>query len=107
MPNRAIHWVKEHAGLWTLGILIIGVLGLQGGIGRWALNLHGEKLTAQVQSEVKRLDGRIDGTTELLNRVSQQITNMDKKIETLGTRVDRIYDILLKRLPPPNPQNPG
>ena len=84
MPSRAIHWVKEHAGLWTLAILIIGVLGLQGGIGRWALNLHDEKLTAQVQSEVKRLDGRIDGTTELLNRVSQQITNMDKKIDKLG-----------------------
>ncbi len=92
MRHRAIRWVREHAGLWTLGILILGVLGLQGGIGHWALNLHDEKLTSQLQSEVKRLDGRIDGTKELLVRLSQQIARMDGKIDKLAENMDRKFE---------------
>lgn len=89
MRHRAIQWVREHAGLWTLGILILGILGLQGGIGHWALNLHDEKLTSQLQSEVKKLDGRIDGTKELLVRLSRQIARMDGKIDKLAENMDR------------------
>ena len=96
--NKLTYWIKDHAGLWTFGILAVAVLGLLGGIGVWALESQDRKVMVALTAEAKRLDARIDGNKELLQRIDRKIDalgeRMDQKIDGLTDRIDKILDSL-------------
>ena len=69
-------WIKEHAGLWTFGILMVVVLTALCGLGAWALAAQDAKqlarnniLQTNLTVEVKRLDGDIADLKNVLQAV--------------------------------------
>lgn len=80
------HWIKDHAGLWTFGILMVAILGLLGGVGLWALESQDRKIMTALTAEAKRLDTRIDGNKEILQRIDKKIDAVDQKIDNLSSR---------------------
>ena len=98
IKNKLPHWIKDHAGFWSFGILVVAILGLLGGIGVWALESQERKIMAVLTAEDKRLDTRIDGNTELLKRIDKKIDRVDQKIEELSARVDEKIDNLSSRM---------
>ncbi len=59
-------WLKEHAGLWTFGLLIIAVLiGIYNGTNYIAnaqvvpVKAQVEKLDGITKSEIKRVEGKV------------------------------------------------
>ncbi|MCY3822297.1 MAG: hypothetical protein OXG62_00310 [Nitrospinae bacterium] len=113
-------WIKEHAGLWTFGILMVVLLTALCGLGAWALAAQDAKqiarnniLETNLTVEVKRLDGDIADLKNVLQAVSGKIDKLDikidKKIDKLDMKIDgakkeikddiqRINDLLSKIL---------
>ena len=113
-------WIKEHAGLWTFGILMVVLLTALCGLGAWALAAQDAKQVARnnilqtnLTVEVKRLDGDIADLKNVLQAVSGKIDRLDikidKKIDKLDTKIDgakkeikddiqRINDLLVQIL---------
>ena len=113
-------WIREHAGLWTFGILMVVVLTALCGLGAWALAAQDAKqlarnniLQTNLTVEVKRLDGDIADLKNVLQAVSGKIDKLDmkidKKIDKLDMKIDgakkeikddiqRINDLLSKIL---------
>lgn len=113
-------WIREHAGLWTFGILMVVVLTALGGLGAWALAAQDAKqfarnniLQTNLTVEVKRLDGDIADLENVLQAVSRKIERLDikidRKIDKLDMKIDsakkeikgdiqRINDLLIKIL---------
>ena len=113
-------WIKEHAGLWTFGILMVVLLTSLCGLGAWALAAQDAKQVARnnilqtnLTVEVKRLDGDIADLKNVLQAVSGKIDRLDikidKKIDKLDTKIDgakkeikddiqRINDLLVQIL---------
>ena len=98
-------WIREHAGLWTFGILMVVVLTALGGLGAWALAAQDAKqfarnniLQTNLTVEVKRLDGDIVDLKNVLQAVSGKIDRLDikidKKIDKLNMKIDRKIDKL-------------
>lgn len=106
-------WIKEHAGLWTFGILMVVVLTALCGLGAWALAAQDAKqlarnniLKTNLNVEVKRLDGDIADLKNVLQAVSGKIDKLDTKIDTkidgakkeIKDDIQRINDLLVKIL---------
>ena len=113
-------WIKEHAGLWTFGILMVVLLTALCGLGAWALAAQDAKQVARnnilqtnLTVEVKRLDGDIADLKSVLQAVSGKIDRLDikidRKIDKLDTKIDgakkeikddiqRINDLLVQIL---------
>ena len=102
VKNKLTNWIKDHAGLWTFGILVVAILGLLGGIGARALESQDRKIMAALTAEAKRLDTRIDNNKELLQRIDKNIDalgkRMDQKIDNLSARMDQKIDSLSARV---------
>ena len=106
-------WIREHAGLWTFGILMVVVLTALCGLGAWALAAQDAKqlarnniLKTNLTVEVKRLDGDIADIKNVLHAVSGKIDKLDMKIDTkidgakkeIKDDIQRINDLLIKIL---------
>ncbi len=98
VKDRLTHWIKDQAGLWTFGILVVAILGLLGGIGLWALESQDRKIMTALTTEAKRLDTRIDGNKEILQRIDMKIDAVDQKIDNLSASVDQKIDKLSARV---------
>ena len=82
-------WIRELAGLWTFGILIVVLLTALCGLGAWALAAQDAKqlarnhiLETDLTVEVKRLDGDIADLKNVLQAVSGKIDKLDTKIDS-------------------------
>lgn len=113
-------WIREPAGLWTFGILMVVLLTALCGLGAWALPAQDAKqlarnniLKTNLTVEVKRLDGDIADLKNVLQAVSRKIDRLDmkidKKIDELDAKIDgakkeikddiqRINDLLIQIL---------
>ena len=106
-------WIKEHAGLWTFGILMVVLLTALCGLGAWALAAQDAKqlarnhiLKTNLAVEVKRLDGDIADLKNVLQAVSGKIDKLDMKIDKkidgakkeIKDDIQRINDLLIKIL---------
>ena len=102
-------WIKEHAGLWTFGILMVVVLTALSGLGAWAIAAQDAKqlarnniLKTNLNVEVKRLDGDIADLKNVLQAVSGKIDKLDTKIDgakkEIKDDIQRINDLLVKIL---------
>jgi len=94
-------WIREHAGLWTFGILMVVVLTALCGLGAWALAAQDAKqlarnntLQTSLTVEVKRLDGDIADLKNVLQAVSGKIDRLDIKIDRLDMKLDKKIDKL-------------
>ena len=88
LMGERFKWIKEHAGLWTFGILMVVVLTALCGLGAWALAAQDAKqlarnniLKTNLTVEVKRLDGDIADLKNVLQAVSGKIDRLDIKID--------------------------
>ena len=102
-------WIREHAGLWTFGILMVVLLTALCGLGAWALAAQDAKqlarnniLKTNLTVEVKRLDGDIADLKKVLQAVSGKIDRLDikidRKIDELDAKIDRKIDVAKKEI---------
>ena len=102
-------WIREHAGLWTFGILMVVVLTALCGLGALALAAQDAKqlarnsiLKTNLTVEVKRLDGDIADLKNVLQAVSGKIDELDMKIDgakkEIKDDIQRINDLLIQIL---------
>ena len=102
-------WIREHAGLWTFGILMVVLLTALCGLGAWALAAQDAKqlarnntLQTNLTVEVKRLDGDIADLKNVLQAVSGKIDRLDMKLDgakkEIKDDIQRINDLLVKIL---------
>ena len=85
MSNRVISWVEEHAGLWILWTLTVGLLTLIGTSSWWGITTQDQRIDNRITSEVNRLEAAIAGVKTDVNRIERKIDTLG---ETLGTRIE-------------------
>ena len=95
--------IKEHAGLWTFGLLLLAAAG---GIYAWTESIVGAQVSpvkVQFTSEVRRMDGRIDVVVEKIEEVKKElkaeIKEVRKDIRRLDEKFDKKFDLIFLRLP--------
>ena len=84
-----LKWIKEHAGLWTCALVILGVITVSSTSNRWALAqqdatqiARNTALKTKLDVEVKRLDGDIVDLKNIIRAVSVKIDKLDTKFDT-------------------------
>lgn len=115
-------WLEKHGGHWTFGLFVLALLGTMGGAGVWGLNAqdarHDAKVESvssqvkrmsaiagsgirrvegKVESEVKRLDNRVDTTLELIEQIGARLDRMDDRFDRMDDRFDRM-EVKLDRM---------
>ena len=105
MMGERFKWIREHAGLWAIGILMVVVLTALCGLGAWALAAQDAKqlarnntLQTSLTVEVKRLDGDIADLKNVLQAVSGKIDRLDIKIDRKIDRLDMKLDKKIDKL---------
>ena len=108
-------WLQQHGGYWTFGLFLLALLGALGGLGVWGLNAqdarHDAKVESvsvqvnkasavagsgirrvegKVESEVKRLDNRVDTTLELIEQIGARLDRMDDRFDRMEDKLDRM-----------------
>ncbi len=101
-------WFKKQSGYWTFGLFILALLGTVGGLGVWALNAQDARQTAEMEkvsaiagsairgveakaeTEVKRLDSRVESNLGLVKQINARLDRMDDRFDRMDVKLDRM-----------------
>ena len=94
---ESFSWIKDHAGFWTFGLLIVAAVGLFWQVGASALDNQRVAIEKVVEAKEKTLNARIDGNKTLLTEINNRAGRIETKLDTLNSRIDSLLQNLPKR----------